>query len=286
MAADPPARLLLCTDLDRTLIPNGRQPESPAARSLFARLVQRPEVTLAYVSGRDAALVAEAIVDYALPSPDWVVADVGTTLLEVAPDGWRAHRGWHQSIGVDWAGRTAQDLHQLLADLSPLDLQEPAKQNTYKLSYYLHLDVDVPSLCAEIERRLELEQLRASLITSMDEQAEIGLLDVLPPAATKLHAVRFLMELLGFDSSETLFCGDSGNDLPVMTSDLPSVLVANADPALMAQLGCSAGERSPRETLYLAQGGFMGMNGNYAAGIVEGVLHFHPQLSGWLAEPC
>ena len=33
-----PERLLLCTDLDRTLIPNGPQPESPGARAHFATL--------------------------------------------------------------------------------------------------------------------------------------------------------------------------------------------------------------------------------------------------------
>ena len=54
-------RLLICTDLDRTLIPNGTQPESSGARDHFATLVDRPEVTLAYVSGRHRALVKAAI---------------------------------------------------------------------------------------------------------------------------------------------------------------------------------------------------------------------------------
>ena len=48
-------RLLLCTDLDRTLIPNGTQPESPRARELFKRLVSHEEVTLVYVTGRHLA---------------------------------------------------------------------------------------------------------------------------------------------------------------------------------------------------------------------------------------
>ncbi len=30
------------------------------------------------------------------------------------------------------------------------------------------------------------------------------------------------------------------------------------------------------DLLHLAKGGVLGMNGNYAAGILEGVLHFHP----------
>ena len=38
-SALPPTRLLLCSDLDRTLVPNGHQGESSAARRLFARLV-------------------------------------------------------------------------------------------------------------------------------------------------------------------------------------------------------------------------------------------------------
>ena len=41
-----PKRILICTDLDRTLLPNGKQPESPGARAAFTRLVSRPEVTL------------------------------------------------------------------------------------------------------------------------------------------------------------------------------------------------------------------------------------------------
>ncbi len=64
-----PDRLLICTDLDRTLIPNGPQPESPGARRRFAILAERPEVTLAYVSGRHRALVEDAITTYRLPTP-------------------------------------------------------------------------------------------------------------------------------------------------------------------------------------------------------------------------
>ena len=32
------------------------------------------------------------------------------------------------------------------------------------------------------------------------------------------------------------------------------------------------------ETLYVAQGNFMGMNGNYAAGVLEGLAHFEPHV--------
>ncbi|NNJ94540.1 MAG: haloacid dehalogenase, partial [Halobacteria archaeon] len=77
--------LLICTDLDRTLIPNGPQSESPAARERFSELAARPEVTLAYVSGRHRALIERAIVNYRLPLPDFVIGDVGTTIYRVGP---------------------------------------------------------------------------------------------------------------------------------------------------------------------------------------------------------
>ncbi|HEY9701794.1 MAG TPA: HAD family hydrolase, partial [Allocoleopsis sp.] len=67
-------KLLICTDLDRTLIPNGEQPESPNARQLFSQLVSNSWVSLAYVSGRDQELVQDAIAQYQLPTPNFVIA--------------------------------------------------------------------------------------------------------------------------------------------------------------------------------------------------------------------
>ena len=87
-------KILLCTDLDRTLLPNGPQAESPEARRHFAVLTARPEVTLAYVTGRHQALVRQAISDYSLPSPDYVLADVGTTIYEIA-GGNHAYFGYY-----------------------------------------------------------------------------------------------------------------------------------------------------------------------------------------------
>jgi hydroxymethylpyrimidine pyrophosphatase-like HAD family hydrolase len=37
------------------------------------------------------------------------------------------------------------------------------------------------------------------------------------------------MQQQGFDHSNTVFVGDSGNDLPVLASAVPAILVANVD---------------------------------------------------------
>jgi len=39
------------------------------------------------------------------------------------------------------------------------------------------------------------------------------------------------------------------------------------------------------DRLYIAQGGALGMNGNYSAGILEGVLHYVPEAKAWLGDP-
>jgi hydroxymethylpyrimidine pyrophosphatase-like HAD family hydrolase len=172
-------------------------------------------------------------------------------------------------------------LQELFNDLPQLCLQEADKQNIFKLSYYVSLDVNPGPLLKEMQNRLEAGTICASLIWSVDEPAEIGLLDVLPARATKLHAVEFLMRRHGFSPSETLFAGDSGNDLPVLTSHLPSVLVANAGPEIRQQAVQQAKKRGSQDMLYLARGDFFGMNGNYAAGILEGVAYYHPYTKTW-----
>lgn len=277
-------RILICTDLDRTLLPNGRQPESPGARAAFSRLVSRPEVTLAYVSGRHRELVEDAIREYRLPLPDWVVGDVGTTIYQVRTGEWRHWSEWVQNIAADWRGLTAHDLRPLFTDLSSLRLQEEAKQNRYKLSYYLPLLTDVDALQQEMLRRLEARQVAAGLIYSVDEATSTGLLDVLPAHATKLHAVEFLMQHQGFDYANTVFAGDSGNDLPVLASAIQSVLVANADLDVVEQARTQARQQGTITAFYLAQGRFLGMNGNYSAGILEGVAHYHPDTQVWMEQ--
>ena len=277
-------RLLLCTDLDRTVLPNGAQPESAGARGRFAALAARPEVTLVYVTGRHRHLVEQAMHDYELPSPDYVISDVGTVIYQVAGHDWQQWRDWQQEIEPDWAGLGHADLQVLLLDVAGLRLQESGKQNLHKLSYYVPLDADTESLSAAIRRRLEARGIRASLVWSIDEPNGVGLLDVLPGRADKRHAVTFLMQRNGFGLDETVFAGDSGNDLPVLVSEIPAVLVANASGAVRHEALSQAAASGNPSTLYIAQGGYLGMNGNYTAGVLEGVMHYHPAVAHWL-EP-
>lgn len=271
-------RLLLCTDLDRTLLPNGGQPESAAARKHFAALAQLPEITLAYVTGRHRTLVEDAIYNYSLPQPDYAITDVGTRIYHITQNTWQPWPQWEQEIDNDWGGKSWQQLRDLFRDLPELRLQETGKQNTHKLSFYVPLDADREALLAVMQVRLADQNVQASLTWSVDEPAAIGLLDVLPACATKLHAIGFLAKQTGFAVTETLFAGDSGNDLPVLSSAIPSVLVANASAEVREAAQAQAAAAGHSDALYIAKGGFLGMNGNYSAGILEGMAHFYPDF--------
>ena len=128
-----------------------------------------------------------------------------------------------------------------------------------------------------MDARLKQEGIKANLIWSIDEKASLGLLDVLPASANKLHAIRFLMQQKDFSHKNTIFSGDSGNDLDALMSDIPAVLVANADAEVKSLVA-----NVNRHTLYIAKGGYLGMNGNYSAGILEGVAHYWPEVDTWL----
>jgi len=280
----PETTILLCSDLDRTLLPNGPQPESPQVRALLRRVAERPDVKLAYVSGRHRELLHEAIDTYQLPEPNYAITDVGTRIYAINDGRWQVWDAWEEEIGPDWGGKRHDELAALFTDLSPLTLQEAEKQNRFKLSYYVALDADRTALLEDMSRRLARADIHANLIWSVDELENVGLLDILPASANKLHAIRFLIDTLHIPASRTLFAGDSGNDLAVLTSGMQSVLVANAAQEVREAALQAVQENGQRDKLYLAKGAFLGMNGNYAAGVLEGLAHFFPETAAWLGD--
>ncbi len=276
MSATDPA-ILICTDLDRTLLPNGSQPESSGARPRFRALAAHPDVSVAYVTGRHHALVDQAIAEFDIPVPDYLIGDVGTSIYRVQGRAWLPEQAWQAEIAASWGGRDGPALHALIADIEGLLQQEPSKQGPYKLSYYTPEDWDRPARLAEIESCLERAGIAANLVWSLDEHAGTGLLDVLPAAASKLSAVQWLIHRQGLNDERTVCAGDSGNDLAMLTGPINAVLVANAAAEVRADAAGLAEAAGYTDRLYQAKGDFHGMNGCYSAGILEGVAYYLPE---------
>lgn len=277
-------KILIGCDLDRTIIPNGIQKESPLARPLLRRLALCPDIYLAYVSGRDQTLIHDAIAEFHLPIPDYAIGDVGTTLYRIINGSWQLSDDWRAEIGQDWKRLDREELAGLLGDINEIQLQEPEKQSQYKLSYYTDRNVDYQTLAMNIRGRLVKSGIRVSIIWSVDEIGQIGLLDIIPARANKLHAIRFLMQQAQFSEERTVFAGDSGNDLDVLTSGLQSILVRNAMDEVREKAIETLSLKHLTHRLYLPKGNFYGMNGNYAAGVIEGLAHYISETQEWIAE--
>lgn len=276
--------ICLFSDLDRTILPNGSQEESPRVRSALWRLAERPEMTLVYVTGRNKILIMDAIKEFAIPVPDFAIGDVGTTLYRVTNGKWEMTASWSRHIGKDWKGLVGHDLTGLLDDFDEIRLQEPEKQNQYKLSYYADRTVNHYHLVDKIRRRLQAKGINAGIIWSVDEPNELGLIDILPEHATKLHAIKFLLQTQGIHKQRAVFAGDSGNDLDALTSGLQAILVKNAAEDVRKEALEIMSQKQMMDRLYLAQGNFFGVNGNYTGGVLEGLAHFFPETEHWIKE--
>lgn len=273
-------RYLICTDLDRTLIPNGIEEEASLVRTRFANIFNQDNVQLAYVSGRNLELVEDAIADYALPKPDTVIADVGASIYHSTDAGWQSDKNWQNSIAENWRGKSWQALAGLIEDIQGIRLQDEQINQAcpYKLSYFTRADADAAGLQRTIESTLSSHGFESRAIWSLDEAKNLGLLDILPARVSKLHAIEFLLRHVDIKPENCLFCGDSGNDLEALTSRIPSVLVANALPETRRLAMHHSKRLNNEDSLYLASYRSDSDNGNYAGGILQGIQHFFPVL--------
>src|SRR3546814_10575377 len=70
--------MLLATDLDGTFLGG-----SPEARQRLYQLVSRhPDIRLAFVTGRGLESVLPLLSDPAIPTPDYIICDVGATVVD------------------------------------------------------------------------------------------------------------------------------------------------------------------------------------------------------------
>jgi sucrose-6F-phosphate phosphohydrolase len=262
---------ILATDLDRTLLPNGAWPADSGAIEMFNRLTQEHEVLLVYVTGRNLALTEQAIRDFGIRYPDVLCGDVGSTIRNYAGDGWEDDPGWERRVHETSPRWDAEAVRVALAGVAGLRLQEPEHLNPFKLSYYLDHG-DREALLNRVRQALTTGY-DAEVVYSFDSVKEIGLLDLLPDSATKLTALQYVAEAHGVASDRVVFCGDSGNDVFALTADFNGVLVKNADEQLVDSVRRAQRER-PELRVYFARGGFMGLNGNYTGGVIEGAYHY------------
>jgi sucrose-6F-phosphate phosphohydrolase len=259
-------RSLLASDLDGTLIPLERAPQrSREIAELVAAIEAAEDLKLAYVTGRHLSLGLEGIADVGLPSPDWFVCDVGTSVYRRTDGGYEPDEVYREAMRTAFGGLTGDDVRASIGAFEGLELQEEEKQAEFKVSYYT---VGRPEAVTEsVQSRLEAADANVNLVASHDPVTGRGLLDVLPAGIAKDYAVRYLHDRTGVEEQHLVYAGDSGNDRAAMLTGYRVIVVGNADDALKKDLRVEAVAQGITDRIYFAEH-------PYARGVLEGLQHF------------
>ncbi len=262
---------ILATDLDRTLLPNGSWPADPGAIALFNELTERHGVLVVYVTGRNLNLAESAIKQYGIRYPHVLIGDVGTSIRKYEQGDWKTHEGWEAHVQRTSPRWNAGAVRSAVAGVDGLAEQESEHCSRFKQSYYVDHDRN-DAVLKVVDERIK-GRFDEVIVYSYDSQSGKGLLDFLPQCATKQTALEYVADGLGLEKSEVVFCGDSGNDVFPLTAGFSGVLVRNADEQLVAEVK-QAAYANPALNVYFAKGGFKGLNGYYASGVIEGAYHY------------
>ena len=242
---------LFVTDLDNTLVGDDN-----ALKELNQRLGQHRQeygTKIVYATGRSRSIYHDLKLEMQLLDPDALIAAVGTEIYD--DDGQDTpDPAWSETLSQGWD----RDLIvATAAHYSDLVTQPDSEQRPFKVSYYLTEEAAV-EVVPRLESLLTERGLDAKLIYSGSKD-----LDILPRKADKGLAVQFLKQKWGFDSTQTVVCGDSGNDIALFSvGEERGIIVGNARPEL-----CKWYDENPADYRYMAQA-------YCAGGILEGLHHF------------
>ncbi len=207
---------VLATDLDGTFL--GGSIEARAALTAYFR--DDPSRKLVYVTGRSSRSVGELVAGRVLPEPDAMVCDVGTWVAH--GDGRPYDGGVMDDIRAAWDDR-ADRVREAFAGLQGLRLQEYF--GPHRVSYYY----DTPDVLPEA-------QARAAALGCDGLVSDNRFFDVLPSGVNKGATLHRLVREWGVSDEDVLVAGDTLNDLSMLISGFPAVVVGGAEPALLEQL--------------------------------------------------
>jgi sucrose phosphatase-like protein len=239
---------LLATDLDGTFIG-----DDDAMLALWDVLRRQQDIVVAFSTGRHLPSIQAFYAEKEFPGrADVCICMVGTDIHFRKNGAYELDQAWHEAIAEGWDKAMVE---RILHTIPEARMQDAQWQSPFKSSYYLEQNVE--ERLSQIHSDLESAGLQAKVVYSAGQ-----FLDLLPARSGKGEAVGFVARKLGIPPDRVVTCGDTGNDLDMMRSELGfrSIAVGNAAPELKAFTAPS---------VYHARASF-------AAGIREGL-----EAHGW-----
>ncbi|MUG99871.1 sucrose-phosphate phosphatase [Scytonema sp. UIC 10036] len=242
---------LFITDLDHTLVGDKRALKI-LNEALEAHRNDRG-VKVVYATGRSLELYRELEQQETLIIPDALITSVGTEIY-FDPKIDTYDPDWAQELSLGWDRSAIADT---AAKFEGLLKQPQSEQRPFKLSYIIPEEEAVEVL-PQLEKELKSQGLKCKLIYSGSQD-----LDILPSNADKGTAAKYLQQKWGIESSKTVVCGDSGNDIGLFFEENRGIIVNNARSELLNWY-----KENQTEYRYYAKN-------PYAAGILEGLENFN-----------
>ncbi|MCY7336947.1 MAG: sucrose-phosphate phosphatase [Chamaesiphon sp.] len=240
---------LLVTDLDNTLV--GDDSSLEQLNQILDRYRRNLGTKIVYATGRSRTSYQELATTKQLLTPDALIAAVGTEIYlgSATPD-----PEWVNKLSVNWHREKIAAIASQFADLEP---QPQSEQRPFKVSYYLSASV-VSAVVPRLQELISDRGLDVEIIYSGNKD-----LDILPRGGDKGTAVQFLRDRWQIDPSQTVVCGDSGNDISLFKYGMErGIIVGNAQSELRLW-----DELHPADYHYLAIA-------DCAEGILEGLKYF------------
>ena len=170
---------LLASDMDGTVIPLDDHPQRPEEIARFAAdLDRQKDLALAYATGRDLQRVLKGIAEWKLPTPDWLICDVGTSLYQRNSKGdWILNADYRAEMKKQFGGHTADDVAETLQGYPE---QDASRQTEFKHSYVFPVEDNPEKLLPEIRQKLCNAGIKVELVYSVDVYSGEAFLDILP----------------------------------------------------------------------------------------------------------
>ena len=218
---------ILVSDLDGTLIPLPNIEQNKEDLIGLNKLRETHDFKLIFATGRSFDSVLGAIEDYALPVPDWIICNVGTSIYEKSSDSFSALHAYHEKLNKICHEVDHHKVKESFKHLKELRLQPEENQSDFKISYWYE-ESELHEMVDKISEIQQQESLPYTCLGSVDPFNSRGLIDVLPLGVNKAYALDWLVDLLELRSDRIVYAGDSGNDLAALVGDYASILVGNA----------------------------------------------------------
>ena len=267
-------KILLACDLNRTVLPDGPAPVSGNAYKYFKKFVEKKDVAFSYMTGMHLSKSVNAIEKFDVPYPDYLVCDVGTSLYVQRNGNYKNYDEWQEKFRSEWRKLDRNFAYKVLSKISYLRIQEKENQSEFKLSFYFPVIIKRETIDRQVKGVLSNIDFNFQAVISYNIIDKVGYLDVLPKSATKGHALEFMQSIFDFKEENIVYAGDSGNDIEPLTIGYKGIIVNNADKDFKNEVLRVAEEKGLIDKIYLAKGGYRKMNGNYVAGILEGLEYF------------